>query len=381
MNRIIILLIFIYFTYCTVDSCLDEKDYSKCENNDIGISKISCYKLRYHHDPEEQKTCIPFPDEAESQKAFNYFSRGIIKEFASSSNVGDKFFSGYILYVTEKETYNKGEAIHSYPINGTIPLEDMDRLMNKNTCSYKYFGRYVDNKANLENNIPYENITDKNICFNVDQFDELKDLLNCGYAEIKYVKDNKEYGIKTCFLIPDSNMPDEIRKLYKKYVDMIFEVGIFPLTFDSFDPSKKEKLEKVNYEIIVEDKNGKKLEYIYGSEDIVNYENKNNPNDNTQTDNTKTDNTQTGNTQTDNTQTDNTQTDNTQTGNTQTDNTQTDNTKTDNTQSGNNQSGNTQSDKTQSDDTQSDEFKIITPNSGNFKLNIILSLFVIILIF
>jgi len=148
---------------------------------------------------------------------------------------------------------------------------------------------------------------------------------------------------------------------------MIFEVGIFPLTFDSFDPSKKEKLEKVNYEIIVEDKNGKKLEYIYGSEDIVNYENKNNPNDNTQT----------GNTQTDNTQTDNTQTDNTQTGNTQTDNTQTDNTKTDNTQSGNNQSGNTQSDKTQSDDTQSDEFKIITPNSGNFKLFFLLTFFLL----
>ena len=47
---------------------------------------------------------------------------------------------------------------------------------------------------------------DKNICFNADQFSDLKGLVNCGYATIKVKYSNKLYAFNNCFTILDDNI-------------------------------------------------------------------------------------------------------------------------------------------------------------------------------
>ena len=43
------------------------------------------------------------------------------------------------------------------------------------------------------------NITNKNICFNADKFDDLKKILNCDYANFVYITKNKETFVYEIF--------------------------------------------------------------------------------------------------------------------------------------------------------------------------------------
>lgn len=264
MKKIILTLILIYYIYCTMDSCINEKDHSNCSNHTIELKDFSCYKLNYFKIVDFGKMCIPFPDNYETQKTYLNLAIGNAKELYASTLIKYEL----MLYVSKKETYTKGEEIFVYPMNGTIFEKDFEILEKKNTCGYQYFGRYFDEKK--EGDESYKNITDKNICFNVDQFDELKNLLNCGYAEIEYAIGDKKYGIKTCFFIPDEKMTDDIKIIFKKYIDISLKKGYFPLLYDSIEEIEIRKLEEnneINYHIIVEDKNGKKDFYSSNLDD------------------------------------------------------------------------------------------------------------------
>ena len=194
MKNIIISFILFYFVYCTMDSCSKEKEYANCTSHDIELNNYSCYQIRMFNGTNDIKRCVPFPDEVKTQVLYWDLFKGNGKEFFSATKE-TKYFWADSLNILDKDSYKKGEEIYMYPINGTESPEDMERYENKNTCFYKYYGKFYEDKT-----IPYQNITDKNICYNVDQFDELNNLLNCGYGEVKYVVDGKTYGIKSCFL-------------------------------------------------------------------------------------------------------------------------------------------------------------------------------------
>ena len=78
------------------------------------------------------------------------------------------------------ENILKGEdierAAYNYELIGTFSKEDIDTIKRNKTFSYVSFGTY---KKSV-----YERISDKNLCFNSEQFNYLKGLINCSYAEI-----------------------------------------------------------------------------------------------------------------------------------------------------------------------------------------------------
>ena len=136
------------------------------------------------------------------------------------------------------------------------------------------------NIGNGEDFNGYVDVENKNSCFNVQQFSDLKDILQCGYAEIKYInRNNKEYNIKTCFYIPNNKMPEEFGAYFKKeYVDTLFEdeESLFPQIFYSIENHNEmipeeggyRRLSSIGFEVEVENRNGKKVKYTDGSNDI-----------------------------------------------------------------------------------------------------------------
>ena len=97
-------------------------------------------------------------------------------------------------------------------------------IKSKNTCGYLLFGRYFDEAISNPDLNGYPNINDKNICFKASKFPELEDLIDCGYAEIKYKVNDEEYKINTCFYLPNDKIPENIVKVYKEtFIDQLLE--------------------------------------------------------------------------------------------------------------------------------------------------------------
>jgi len=127
-------------------------------------------------------------------------------------------------------------------------------------------------------------IEDKNLCLNADQFSDSKGLVNCGYAQIKYKVMDKVYNYSTCYYIPDNQFPEEFKPLWRtlyypdEYILNILEMdddGEYEKIIGNkvnkiFKKSKKRKLEdsEKEYEIIVEDKYGKKVKYSSNSTEM-----------------------------------------------------------------------------------------------------------------
>ena len=287
MKKIIILFCICYVC-CNITSCFKEKDTSKCETHNIEISGYSCFKFKpaYDYDIKDLYYCNTFPEKAEEQKLFWRLSSGFTKEAYSSSvyNLNDMKIT-----LGEKSFYKKGEIVTLK--NTSLTEEDKKILNNKNTCLYQFIYRYSDNNKQYPNGYP--NITDPNICFNVDSFNELKGLLNCGFANISYTIDNKTHKISSCFFSVGNKATKEFQQYLKKSLfEDIGQNGIngFFVLLEILDISSRlnhykknfqfnknelvkskrqlEGLEVQNYEIIVEDKNGKVIKYSKDSESI-----------------------------------------------------------------------------------------------------------------
>ena len=281
MKRIFIALIIFSFSKCSFDSCLSENDQTKCDNHQINeYQGFSCYKFSYEGDQTSGK-CTLFPDDANNQKCYMQISTGISKELDSSvpmySKSNQSSFGPF--FILKKESYSKGEEVIF--AKETLSEEDKKRILGEKTCAYLYYGKFFDKLSQITNDFSnyngYEDIQDKNICFSAEQFPELKDLIDCGYAEIKYVADNKEHNIKTCFYIPGKEMPEDLESFFKSYfIDMLFESQFSPIfeQIEYYDSMKNQaksnsrRLSSVNYEVIVENKNGKKVKYTDSSNKI-----------------------------------------------------------------------------------------------------------------
>ena len=293
-NELLTVLITLIITnaiFCTELECDEEKDQEKCSQHSIEYEGFSCYKLKYIETSEDgneevETSCISFPDEAGNQKAFINFYIGSFKE--SFSMFGGLYFDGERIeddldypntVHLNKQSYSKGEEI--IITEAKFSEEDKNIIKSNNTCSYLLYGRHLDNildyqeNNNMENYRGYPNITDKNICFKAAQFPELTNLIDCGYAEIKYFTGDEEYKINSCFYIPNDKIPETIKSYFKtNFIDSMMEylsvIWFEGLSGDDDDDERRRRLSAFKgYQITVEDKNGKKLQYKTGEKGIT----------------------------------------------------------------------------------------------------------------
>lgn len=283
----LIVLISICCTYCNIWSCRSGNDTSNCESKELGISGYSCSKFKSPYNYENPYYCSAYPEKAEEQKIYWKLNRGLAKEAYSSSKSFNNFNGKYS--IGEKDYYKKGEVVTLK--NATFSEEDKKIFEKKNTCSYKLTGRYFDNLELYREGYP--NITDPNICFNVDNFNELNGILNCGFANISYTIDNKTHSFTSCLLSIGNKASKDTGKFYKAiYFDELgdSEISIFHMLVKGIElisltnrfrknynlknnqiiKSKRQldELEIQNYEIIIEDKNGKITKYSKDFDDV-----------------------------------------------------------------------------------------------------------------
>ena len=286
MNKFIILCILFYSIYCSYSSCLGETTgFSQCKNHDIEFNGFSCYKCDYpiiddeEDEVEDNMYCIPFPDKSETQKKYKKFILGYYKELGSSIEEMKKEITAISIF--KKEKYSKDETI-TFEIE-KLSNEDKKILKGNKTCSYLLKGRYLDNIKKYPSGYP--NIVDKNICHNAEQFSDLKGLVNCGYAQIKYYIWDKPYNYSTCYYIPDNNFPEELKVLWRllyfqveelfdilEWGDDEYEKNIGNKGNKIFKKSNKRNLQENSgeeYEIIVEDKFGKIIKYSSNSTEMI----------------------------------------------------------------------------------------------------------------
>ena len=267
MKRIFIFILSIMFCsiLCSLQSCLEENVQSQCNSHTMEskYNYLSCFKVESEGD---ESVCRPFFSDKNAQKQFFSYEKGYQKESRSiypfSSIQKDE-----TLHVPEKDSYDKDEIIKYKEISFLDSLTDEDKkiMNNNNTCLYQSHARFVD-PDNYIGEIKI-NISNKDICYNADRFEDLKDILDCGYATAKIKYNNSIFVINNCFLNIDSN----INKDFKAFFEDIY----FPQTCQTFkeiipemieemtrypqlaDLSRKNELEEeYEFEASIEDRNG-----------------------------------------------------------------------------------------------------------------------------
>ena len=275
MKRLILLLLALYSINCDIFECSADKNIANCSSHNVKeLGDFNCHAFIYNEFNKSEEMCSIFPDSAEDQEVYWKIINGYTKEGLSyftsvfeTLEFDEEFYDNFIS-IPEKEYYGKDEIVK---IKSTSPSEeDWKIIRSNNTCLYKFMG---DHK--------YVNLTDRNECFNTLQFPDLKNLINCGYATITFKTDSgTPFTLKTCYFIPDNHLPDSFQKLFKTlFMDLQLETFIYSFryvddTLEDEDLLKqkkaylkqimKRKLQDTSdhkYEIIIEDKYGKKYKY------------------------------------------------------------------------------------------------------------------------
>ena len=180
MIKIFIALILAYSINSNFDSCLDEEDPTKCQMHDNGINNGYCSTLKNpgikNEDGKIEDECIVMPESAEYQKTFWKLYNGLLKENYLLPFVNEE----EILLEQKKDHYKKGETVE---VNKRLFTKEEKAKVNQNyTCIYHHAGKmneYIEAISKDQENrksIPFPNITDKNVCFGADKFNELKNL-------------------------------------------------------------------------------------------------------------------------------------------------------------------------------------------------------------
>ena len=269
MKRIFIFILSIMFCsiLCSLQSCLEENVQSQCNSHTMEskYNYLSCFKVESEGD---ESVCRPFFSDKNAQKQYFSFEKGVQKESFSiypfSSIKKDES-----LTVPEKDSYDKAEIIKYKEISFLDSLTDEDKkiMNNNNTCLYQSHARFVD-PDNYIGEIKI-NISNKDICYNADRFEDLKDILDCGYATAKIKYNNSIFVINNCFLNIDSNIninkdvkallediyfPQACQTFKEIIPEMIEEMTGYPQLADL---SRKNELEEeYEFEASIEDRNG-----------------------------------------------------------------------------------------------------------------------------
>ena len=268
MKKLFVIFLIAHCCYCSFLECNEAKDVNTCNNIKIEYNDFYCFKAKYWDVDESQ--CVAIPKNQEYQKLYARMVIGFNKEMFSyiaphaedMGETSDELFEKYVnkSYCPKKEFYNLDETVELE--KDSLTNADKSKLLSKKTCKYYNFGRYFWDSQKLN----YPNINDKNICFNSEQLDDLKDLIDCGYADIKFSINGKDYSIQTCYLIPSDNMPEIFNEFYMSLIkdEIEGENGNLNFIFETMadlDKGERRRLSTFKYDIEVENKNGKKVKY------------------------------------------------------------------------------------------------------------------------
>ena len=278
MKRLILLLLALYSINCGIFECSADENITNCSSHNVKeLGDFNCHAFIYEFTKLNRSECSIFPDSAEDQEVYWKIINGFSKEglsFSTTIETSDEVEYDNFIAIPEKEYYGKDEIVK---VKTTSPSEeDWKIIRSKNTCSYKFMGQHF-----FVENYQYVNLTDRNECFNTLQFPDLKNLINCGYATITFNTDSgAPFTFKTCYFIPDNHLPDSFQKLFKAlFMDLQLEgvINSFSYEDDALEDEdllkqKKAYLKQImkrklqdtsdhKYEIIVEDKYGKKYKY------------------------------------------------------------------------------------------------------------------------
>ena len=263
MKRIIIISMMFLSIYCTVESCLNETDPSQCQKHTIEqkFKYYSCFKFENEDFPDFEEKCTLYYTNEELQKLYYKYQVGRFKEWATMNggNAG-------IYYV-------KGDTVHrkEMEIEDVLTKEDEKIFFGKNNCWYKAYARFYNDYEGER----YINISDKNVCYNVDRFEDLKDIMDCGYATIKGKYKNNSFVLTNCAYILDKNVDERFKDFYKDG-ELSYEISYY---FNHVVPSFLE-MAKYNistnfhrddvqdYEISIEDRYGNIVTYNINAEII-----------------------------------------------------------------------------------------------------------------
>ena len=272
-------------------SCLNEKDQSKCHTHNIDISNFSCFK--YNDIFNNKQYCLVYPDNDSIQKEYYKFYLGISKEELSinSNNFPHLYNKDELVIIPEKENYEKDETITFKKIQDIVTEEDKSIFNKSNTCYSHFFEGY----SNFYLKGIFPNITNPNICYNVNKFSEHENILDCGYAKISFNYGQKKYNVQTCYFIPDDKISKNLLDYYRRSLieEMWGKDGTWGKSIKSRNINnenidinnlkgerKLQENDEISFEMTIQNKNGKVIKYDSKSYDMEIIENNKKSSDN-----------------------------------------------------------------------------------------------------
>lgn len=270
MNKLLLLLLSIYCVFCSMDDCTYSTDQDLCNSIKVEDNSLYCFKADLYDPLREEvvSQCLVYPKTAEYQKLYWQLENGLNKELYSID--GKNYVTEEIeaqLIKPKKEFYNTNEVIKTGP--GSLSSKDEEIFKSENTCAFNLFDKFMRNP-----NEKINNITDKNTCFNARQFEDLENLIDCGYAIIKFKVNGENHEFKTCHLVPTSKFPQSYSILYMSYIeegaadDLLKDLLLHISKNDGSD--ERRRLATITYEIEAENKYGRKVKY--SSQNTQNFE-------------------------------------------------------------------------------------------------------------
>ena len=264
MKRIIIITMMFLSTYCSLSSCQVETDRSQCTKHtmEAEYNYLSCFKYKDGTDDQ----CTPYFSDHGTQKIFTKFHRGYQKEYISIyPELGDT------IQTYDKETYDRDDTISFTSI--PITEEDKRIISNKKNCFYNAYSRFVDSNHYIDKT--KINVTDKNVCFNAEKFEDLKDIMDCGFATVKGKYKNVSFTFTNCFMITDEKADGTFKQFYngsfsKQLFQTYYEqaiknaITLLDINIEGRPTSKKRQLqtqEIEDFDMVVEDKHGNIVRY------------------------------------------------------------------------------------------------------------------------
>ena len=263
MKRIIIISMMFLSIYCTAESCLNEADPSQCQKHTLEqqLKYYSCFKYENEDFPDIEQKCTLYYTNEELQKLYYKYQVGRFKEWATMNGGNAAIY------------YVKGDTVHrkEMEIEDVLTKEDEKIFFGKNNCWYKAYARFYNDYEGER----YINISDKNVCYNVDRFEDLKDIMDCGYATIKGKYKNNSFVLTNCAYILDKNVDERFKDFYKdgelSYEILYYFNHVVPsfLEMAKYNISTNFHRDDVqDYEISIEDRYGNIVTYNINAEII-----------------------------------------------------------------------------------------------------------------
>ena len=249
--------------YCTAESCLNETDPSQCQKHTLEqeFKYYSCSKYENEEFPDFEQKCTLYFTNEELQKLYYKYQVGRFKELATMDGGNAAIY------------YVKGDTVHrkEMGVEDVLTEEDEKIFFGKNNCWYKAYARFYNDYEGER----YINISDKNVCYNVDRFEDLKDIMDCGYATIKGKYKNNSFVLTNCAYILDKNVDELFKDVYKNEQlshDILYYFNhVVPsfLEMAKYNISTNFHRDDVqDYEISIEDRYGNIVTYNINAEII-----------------------------------------------------------------------------------------------------------------